>query len=203
MKIAIIGATGQVGSRILAEALRRGHTVTAIARGAARKAAAAGVTAVSLDITDSAALARALAGNDAVVSAVRFISTPPEVLIKPIKAAGVKRWFIVGGAGSLEVAPGKALVDAPGFPELYKAEASAGRDFLNAIRGEQELEWTFLSPSAVLAPGTRTGKFRVGADQLLTAPNGDSSISIEDYAIAVIDELENPRHIRQRFTVGY
>ncbi len=203
MKIAIIGATGQVGSRILAEALRRGHTVTAIARGAARKAAAAGVTAVSLDITDSAALARALAGNDAVVSAVRFISTPPEVLIRPIKAAGVKRWFIVGGAGSLEVAPGKALVDAPGFPELYKAEASAGRDFLNAIRGEQELEWTFLSPSAVLAPGTRTGKFRVGADQLLTAPNGDSSISIEDYAIAVIDELENPRHIRQRFTVGY
>ncbi len=203
MKIAIIGATGQVGSRILAEALQRGHTVTAIARGADTQPARAGVTTVSVDLANADALAKVLRGHDAVVSATRFISTTPEALSKPIKAAGVKRWFIVGGAGSLEVAPGKALVDAPGFPEAYKAEASAGRDFLNVIRGEKELEWTYLSPSAVLAPGTRTGKFRLGTDQLLTAADGNSSISIEDYAIAVVDELEKPRHLRQRFTVGY
>ena len=203
MNIAIVGATGQVGSRILAEAVRRGHTVTAIARGAKQQPSRAGVTSVSLDFADADALAKALRGHDAVVSATRFVSTPPEALIKPIKASGVKRWLIVGGAGSLEVAPGKALVDQPGFPDEYKPEASAARDFLNVIRGEKELEWTFFSPSAYFAPGARTGKFRVGNDQLLATADGKSSISMEDYAIAALDELEKPQHIRKRFTVGY
>jgi len=199
----MIGATGNVGSRILAEALRRGHTVTAIARNAGALTPRAGVTPVSVDFANTPALTQALRGHDAVVSATRFVSTPVDTLRQAIKAAGVKRWFIVGGAGSLEVAPGKALVDAPGFPDAYRAEASAGRDFLNKVRGEKELDWTFLSPSALFVPGQRTGKFRTGGDQLLTGADGNSTISFEDYAIAAIDELENPRHIRQRFTVGY
>jgi putative NADH-flavin reductase len=101
------------------------------------------------------------------------------------------------------VAPGKALVDTPDFPAAYHAESSAGRDFLNLLRQERDLDWTFVSPSASFAPGERTGKFRLGGDQLLTAADGKSSISMEDYAIAFIDEVEKPQHRRQRFTVGY
>jgi len=110
---------------------------------------------------------------------------------------------VVGGAGSLEVAPGVALIDTPQFPAAYKAEASAGRDFLNVLRGEQALDWTFLSPSALFEPGPRTGRFRLGTDSLLVDADGNSAISMEDYAIALVDELEQPNHSRQRFTVGY
>jgi uncharacterized protein len=115
----------------------------------------------------------------------------------------IKWLLVVGGAGSLEVAPGVQLVDTPDFPEAYKPEALAGRDFLNVLRGEQELDWTFLSPSALFVPGERTGKFRLGTERLLVGSGGESRISMEDYAIALVDELETPRHSRQRFTVGY
>lgn len=144
-----------------------------------------------------------LAGHDAVISASRFISSDPKALIAAIKQAGVKRLLVVGGAGSLEVAPGKILADAPDFPAAYKEEADAGRAFLDVLRVEPSLDWTFLSPSAEFGPGTRTGKFRLGGDQLLTDANGKSWISMEDFAIAMVDELERPTHSRQRFTVGY
>jgi putative NADH-flavin reductase len=119
-----------------------------------------------------------------------------------VQQAGVPRYLVVGGAGSLEVAPGVKLIDTPQFPAIYKAEAAAGGAFLDLLRQETSLDWTFLSPSAVFAPGERTGKFRLGRDQLLTNDKG-SSISFEDYAIALVDEIEKPVHSRQRFTVGY
>jgi hypothetical protein len=113
------------------------------------------------------------------------------------------RLAVVGGAGSLEVAPGVQLVDTPEFPAEYKAEALAGRDFLGVLRSTQDLDWTYLSPSAILMPGERTGAFRLGKDQLLTAPDGRSWITVEDYVIALTDELERPQHRRERFTAGY
>jgi putative NADH-flavin reductase len=161
------------------------------------------VTPVRADISDEAALAAALRGHDAVISAVRFRNFDPHVLINAIKASEVKRLLMVGGAGSLEARPGVQLIDTPDFPEAYKPEASAGRSALNALRAESSLDWTFLSPSAVIAPGERTGKFRLGKDEVLIGADGKSRISIPDYAIALVDELETPRHTRRRFTVGY
>ena len=155
------------------------------------------------DAAQPASLAPLLASHDVVISATRFQSSDPKALIAAVKQAGVKRLMVVGGAASLEVAPGQALFDAPGFPETYKVEAAAGRQALDALRAEKELDWTFLSPSAEFAPGERTGKFRLGGDQLLSDANGKSWISMEDYAIAFVDELETPKHSRQRFTVGY
>ena len=202
MKAALIGASGQAGSRLLAELTRRGHQVTAIARRPERIAAGPGVTAKKGDVFDKAALAELLKGHDAVISAVRFAASDPKLLIEAVKASGVKRYLAVGGAGSLEVAPGVRLVDTPQFPAAHKAEATKGGAFLDLLRNETELEWTFLSPSAKVGPGERTGRFRLGKDQLLTT-DGGSSISWEDYAIAAIDELEAPAHVRRRFTVGY
>jgi len=115
----------------------------------------------------------------------------------------VKRYLVVGGAGSLEVSPGHALVDSPGFPALYKEESLAGKAFLEALRKVDDLDWTMLSPSALFTEGKRTGVFRLGRDALLTAADGKSWISFEDFAVAMLDEVEHPRHIRQRFTVGY
>ena len=202
MKIAVIGATGSVGSRLVTEALRRGHEVTAIARHADKLAPQPRLAIRDGDVNDSSVSAL-LKGHDAVISSTRFENTDPCKVIAAVKAAGVPRLLVVGGAGSLEVAPGKALVDTPEFPEAYKREALPGRDFLNALRGEHDLNWTFLSPAAIFAPGERTGKFRVGGDQLLVAADGESKISQEDFAIAMIDEVETPRHKRRRFTVGY
>ena len=203
MKIAIIGATGNVGSRLTDEALRRGHTVTALARQASKLPARDGVTARDVDVADTSALAAALRGSDAVISTVRFLQTSAAQIVAAVNAAGVERLLVVGGAGSLYVAPGVQLVDTPTFPDAYKAEASAGRDFLNALRGEASLAWTFLSPSALFTPGERTGKFRLGNDELIAAADGKSWISMEDYAIAMLDEIEQPKHVRERFTVGY
>jgi putative NADH-flavin reductase len=202
MKVALIGASGQAGSRLLAELSRRGHRVTAIARDPEKIAALPGVTAKKGDVFDKAGLAALIEGHDAAISAVRFTAGDPKLLIEAVKAAGVKRYFVVGGAGSLEVAPGVKLIDTPQFPAAYKPEAAKGGEFLDLLRKEHDLEWTFLSPSAMVGPGERTGKFRLGTDQLLTNDEG-SSISWEDYAIAAVDELEKPAHVRQRFTVGY
>jgi putative NADH-flavin reductase len=202
MKVALIGASGNVGSRILAELTRRGHAVTAIVRNPGKVAAGANVAAKKGDVYDRAGLADLLKGHDAVISAVHFTASDPKILIDAVRDSGVKRYLVVGGAGSLEVAPGKKLFETPNFPEAYKAEARAGGVFLDMLLPEKEIDWTFLSPSAVIAPGERTGKFRLGTDQLLSSEKG-STISFEDYAVALVDELEKPAHSRRRFTVGY
>ncbi|RMX08732.1 NAD(P)-dependent oxidoreductase [Corticibacter populi] len=201
-RIALIGASGAVGSRILKELAERGHSVTAIARHPEKIAQLPSVTAEKGDVGDPQGLAELLKGHDVVISAVRFADTDPRTLIDAVRAAGVKRYLVVGGAGSLEVAPGQRLIDQPDFPAAYRAEATGGAAFLDALRGEKELDWTFLSPSAEFVPGERTGKFRLGGDALLVGEQG-SRISFEDYAVALVDEVEHPRHVRQRFTVGY
>lgn len=200
--VALIGASGNAGSRILKELSDRGHRVTAIARHPDKVAKLPGVTAVKADVFDKAGLAVALRGHDAAISAVHFTASDPQILIDAVRAAGVKRYLVVGGAGSLEVAPGKLLVDQPDFPEAYRAEATRGGVFLDLLKKVTDIDWTFLSPAAMFVPGTRTGKFRLGKDQLLASAQG-SSISFEDFAIAMVDELEKPAHTRQRFTIGY
>jgi uncharacterized protein len=203
MKIAVIGASGNAGSRITTELARRGHAVTAIARHPEKIASGANVTPTMGDVMDQAGLARLLAGHDAAISSVHFLDSDPVKLIGAARESKVGRYLVVGGAGSLEVAPGVRLVTTPGFPVVYKAEAEKGAAFLDLLRAETELNWTFLSPSALFVAGERTGKFRLGTDQLLTAADGKSSISFEDFAVALADEIERPAHIRQRFTVGY
>lgn len=203
MRIAVIGASGNAGSRITAELGRRGHQITAIVRHPENVATQANVTALKGDVRDPAGLAALLAGHDVAVSSVRFVDSDPAALIAAAKAAKVGRYLVVGGAGSLEVAPGVRLVTTPGFPAAYKAEAEAGAAFLDLLRAESDLNWTFLSPSALFVAGDRTGKFRLGTDHLLTAADGKSSISFEDLAVALADEIERPAHLRQRFTVGY
>lgn len=203
MKIALIGATGFIGSRILDEALNRGHKVTAIVRNPEKVPQRAGVTAQRGDVFDQAGLARLIAGHDAVISAVHFLQSDAAKLIGAVRQAGVKRYLVVGGAGSLKIAPDKDLIDSPHFPAEYKEEAGKGRDFLNLLRGESTLDWTFLSPAALIQPGARTGKFRLGKDELVVDTAGESRISAEDYAVALLDEIEKPQHIRQRFTLAY
>lgn len=202
MKVALIGASGQAGSRILKELSDRGHTVTAIARNPEKIAALPGVTATKGDVFDTDGLAALIKGHDAVISSVHFLASDADKLIAAVRASGVKRYLVVGGAGSLEVAPGKRLVDTPEFPAIYKAEAQKGADFLDTLKAIDDLDWTFLSPSALFVAGERTGQFRLGKDSLLASEKG-SSISFEDYAIVMTNEIETPRHIRQRFTVGY
>jgi len=202
-KIAIIRATGRAGTQLLEEALRRGHTVTAIARNTDKIGARPGVTAKQVDALDAQALEQAIRGNDVVISAAHFATLPASAVIGPVKQAGVKRLLVVGGAGSLLLPGGGRVIDSEGFPAEYKTEASAGAAFLDVLRQEKDLDWTFLSPSALFDGTERTGKFRLGQDDLLVSSDGTSSISFADYAIAMIDEVETPKHSRQRFTVGY
>lgn len=202
-KIAIIGATGRAGSQLLEEALRRGHSVTAIARNTDKLAARPNVTIKQVDALDADALQQAISGSDVVISAAHFATLPAGAVIGPVKKAGVKRLLVVGGAGSLLLPGGGRVIDSEGFPAEYKAEASAGAEFLETLRKEQELDWTFLSPSALFDGTERTGQFRLGQDDLLVSSEGTSTISFADYAIAMIDEVETPKHSRQRFTVGY
>lgn len=202
--IAIVGITGRAGSRIANELLQRGHTVTGIARNVAGVPPRPGLTVETGDAKQAEALAPLLKGHDAVVSATRFDGgSDAATLVAATRQAGVPRLLVVGGAGSLEVAPGVAVVDTPGFPDAYKAEATAGRVFLDALRGETAIDWTFISPSALFEPGERTGQFRIGGNGLLSDAAGNSRISMEDYAIALADEIEAPKHSRARFTVGY
>jgi uncharacterized protein len=203
MTVALIGASGNVGSRLIAELTSRGHAVTAIARHPEKIPAKAGVTAKRGDAADKAGLTALLKGHDVIISSLRFAGSDARTLIEAVKAAGPKRYIVVGGAGSLEVAPGQKLVDTPSFPAEYKNEAQKGAEFLQLLRGEKDIDWTFISPSALFIPGARTGKFRLGGDQLLVDGQGKSSISYEDYAIALVDEVEKPAHSRTRFTVGY
>jgi putative NADH-flavin reductase len=203
MKIAVAGASGRAGSRITAELASRGHQVTGIARNPDKIAKIANVTAVKGDAHDRAELARLWAGHDVAISSIHFLASDAETLIGAAKDSGVSRYLVVGGAGSLEVAAGVKLVTTPGFPAQYKAEAEKGAAFLDRLRQEKDLNWTFLSPSALIDFGARTGKFRLGTDQLLVDADGKSSISFEDFAVAMADEIERPAHQRARFTVGY
>lgn len=206
MKVAIIGASGFVGSRILSEALSRGHEVTAVVTNPDKLPVDPRLTAVKGDATDPAALTPLLAGHDLVISAFNpgkdESGAGPRSIIDAAKRSGVARLLVVGGAGTLQVAPGQRLVDQPDFPAAWKAGALKTAAFLDLLRGEAELDWVFLSPAAMLAPGERTGKYRVGGDRLMTGPDGQSRISIEDYAMAMLDEAETPRHSRQRFSVA-
>lgn len=202
-KIAIIGASGNVGTQLVAEALRRNYTVTAIARDPSKLGQRPGLELKAVDLHDEQALQSAVAGQSVAISSVRFNGLNPAAIIDPVKAAHVPRLIVVGGAASLDVAPGKRLPDSPHFPAAYKAEATAGAAFLDTLRQERELDWTFISPSAEFVDGERTGHFRLGHDDLLTDANGRSWISYQDFAIALFDEVEKPAHSRQRFTVGY
>ncbi|MFA6085798.1 NAD(P)-dependent oxidoreductase [Mucilaginibacter sp.] len=213
MKVALIGATGFVGSAILKEAVSRGHEVTAISRDSSKVAKEAGVTAVAVDVNNADALAAALSGHDAVVSSYNPGWADPdlynhfiegsEAIQEAVKKSGVTRLLVIGGAGSLEIAPGVQLVDTPQFPAEWKTGATAARDYLNIIRKETELDWTFLSPAINLHPGERKGIFRLGTENPVFDADGKSDISVEDLAVAVINELENNQYVKARFTLGY
>jgi hypothetical protein len=211
MNVVLIGATGMIGSRILKELLSRGHHVKALMRNPAKLAPQPNLDVVEGNIFRAADVAQAAAGADAVISAYgpgtdrdgagRLLDAM-EGLMTGLARAGVRRVIVVGGAGSLFVAPGLQLVDAPNFPAAWKAIALAHREALELLR-KSDLDWTYLSPAAEIAPGERTGKFRLGEDDLLTDASGHSRISAEDFAIALVDELEQGKHIRKRFTVAY
>lgn len=213
MKLALIGATGFVGSAVLPELLARGHQVTVLARQPSKIEARPGLTAVQADVLDAAQVAQAVAGHDAVVSAYNAGWKNPDLhdeflrgtraVFAGLKQAGVKRLLVVGGAGSLYVAPGVQLVDTPEFPAEWKQGALAAREALNLIRREDALEWTFLSPPVFLAPGERRGAFRVGGEEVLFDGDKPAGISVADLAVAIANEIEQPQHLRARFTVGY
>jgi len=212
MKIAVFAAAGRIGSRIVNEALNRGHAVTAVVRHPENYTLIhQHLKVAKADLFNSQDVETGAFDQDAVVSAYSPAkgipaSTITEVaipLINGLKQAHVKRLLIVGGAGSLEVSPGVQLVDTPDFPAEYKSVSLAHREALKLYQREKELNWTFVSPSAEIYPGERTGKFRTGTNQLLTDAQGRSHISMEDYAVAFIDEIENPMHIREVMTVGY
>lgn len=214
MKIAIIGATGFVGSAVLNETLQRGYEVTAIARHPEKTTIKnERLTAVAADADNITNLAKVLAGHDAIISAYNAGWTNPnlysdfikgsEAIQQAVKLSGVKRLLVVGGAGSLEVVPGVQMVDTPEFPSEWKSGATAARDYLDILKKENELNWTFISPAANLHPGKRTGVFRLGTNQPVVDENGKNEISVEDLAVAIIDELESNRFIKKRFTLGY
>lgn len=204
MKIALIGATGNMGQRLCKEATSRGHEVTAIARTADNLKKLSAVTPVAADLADESRMAQALRGHDAVILSVKFAENDIKPVFRAMREAGVNRIAIVGGAASLKNAEGMRLIDTPGFPDVIKVEAAPAAAALDWMKKDvTDIDWAFVSPSMFLAAGERTGKFRLGQDELLVADDGKSSISYEDLSVAIIDELENPKHHRARFTVGY
>lgn len=209
MHIVLYGATGNTGSRILTELLSRGHQVTAIARHPDKLTPQPNLTVQQGSADSAAAIATSIKGADAVVSAYAppFSDTDQLIavtrnFIEAVEQAHVPRFLYVGGASSLEVAPGLLLLDTESFPVEWKAIGRSQRDALALIK-KSGINWTCFSPAGFFEPGQRTGKFRLGHDQLISDAEGNSRISMEDYAIALADELENPRHERQRFTIGY
>lgn len=208
MKIALIGATGYVGSKLLLEALSRGHQVTAIVKEMQGDLPLhAQLTLVLADATDAHALAGAIRGHDLVISAFNpgldLDGSGTRTIVESVKRAAIGRFLTVGGAGSLLLPSGQRVVDQPDFPAEWKEGSLRTAAYFDALREEDELDWVFFSPAAVLAPGERTGVYRLGKDHLLTNAEGESRISLEDYAVAMLDEAEQPRHHRQRFTVAY
>lgn len=214
MKITVIGATGFVGPEIVKEALSRGHQVVAVSRSADKLAAASGLTIAQGDIHNAEWLSGVLKGQDAIVSAFNpgwaesdlyeKFTRGSDAILQAVKNSGVKRLLVVGGAGSLEVAPGVELVDTEVFPANIKPGALGARALRNRLQSkESSLDWTYLSPAAMLEPGPRTGTFRLGTTSLLMNGEHPASISVADLAVAIIDEIENPQHIRQQFTAAY
>ena len=216
MKIALIGATGFVGSAVLKEALDRGHQVTIIVRHPEEIPAREHLSIIKGDIMDTEKLAKRLNGHDIVLSAYNAGWTNPNLyqdyldgsqsIQKAVKTSGVKRYIVSGGAGSLFIAPNLQLVDSPEFPQEWKPGALAARDYLNILKEEETLDWTYVSPAIEMNQGTprnRTGKYRTDLDHPVFDNNHKSRISVDDLAVAIIDEVENPKHIHQRFTVGY
>jgi hypothetical protein len=213
MKLALIGPTGFVGAAILTEALQRGHAVTALSRHPEKLAAQPGLRVARADVLDPAQVADAVAGHDAVISAYNPGWSDPQIhdnflrgtraIFDGVKRVGVKRLLVVGGAGSLYVAPGVQLVDTPTFPAEWKQGALAAREALNLIRQEGALDWTFVSPAVFLEPGERTGRFRLGGDEVLMNGDQPARLSVADLAVAIVDEIEKPQHLQQRFTAGY
>jgi uncharacterized protein len=202
MKVSVLGASGRAGSEITRELATRGHEVLAIARKPDAIPALTGVKAAAGDASDAAALAKLIRGQDAVISALHF-DVPAETLLSALKQAGVGRLLVTGGAASLEIAPGKRVIDAPEFPEAWKTAALGGIAFLDALRKETVIDWTFFSPAELIFEGPRLGHYRSGGDQLVRNEAGESKISFADYAIAMADELELHRHSRARFTAAY
>lgn len=203
MKIALIGATGMAGSRILEELVSRGHYVKAIARNTHKVPDTERVLSIDIDLNDHDALVAELKGQDAVISSVPFQGLDANALINSVRDSKIKRYIVVGGAGSLNVPNQNVrLLDTDDFPEAYKPEAEAAVHFLDKLKQVDDIDWTFISPAAEFGPGKRTGEFRLGKDELIVSKDG-SKISAEDFAIALSDELENNNHIQQRFTVGY
>lgn len=217
MKLTLIGASGFVGSHLLQEALNRGHKVTAIVRNPERiQLHHPHLTVKSCDVMDTSALAPLVAGSDIVVSAYNSGWTNPNIyadymkgansILQATKEAGVERLLVIGGAGSLEIKPGLQLVDSPEFPAAYKGGAAAARDFLNELKKEKDIDWSFISPAIEMNPTVktgRTGQYRTGGDQPVFNSEHHSIISVEDLCVAIIDEVESPKHSRKRFTVGY
>ncbi len=209
MKIAVLGAWGNIGKRIVAEALHRGHAVTGVARSpAAANPPVEHFSIAVADVTDAAFLAKAIAGHDVVISAVgpahgaspSLLADAARSLPAAARTAQVKRIVIIGGAGSLLVAPGLQLVDTPDFPPAWRPVALAHLDALALWRAVSDLDWTYVSPAAMIAPGTRTGNYQSGDDLLLVDAEGQSRISMEDFAVAVLDLVEQGSHKRQRVT---
>jgi len=211
--MAVFGAGGRIGQRIVNEALSRGHDVTAIVRDPAKFGLKHDKLQVRQgDAADTKSIVRVAGGHDAVVSAIGpGGDTKPDVVIlaaaslmTALPTAGVRRLVVVGGAASLEVAPGQQLIDTPDFPEDWKPVAQAHREALRVYRSwHTTVNWTYVSPAAIIEPGERTGQYRRGGDQLVTDDKGQSRISMEDYAVAVVDELEKPAATMQRITVAY
>jgi putative NADH-flavin reductase len=214
MNVALFGASGTIGIRILHELLERGHSVTGVARDAARvdvrHERLRTVSGSSTQVDDVARIAR---GHDAIVVAIgprhgvesnwSLFAETARAVTAAARRAGVKRILVVGGAGSLNAKPGLQVVDAPEFPAMWKGNALGQRDALEIYRKASDLDWTYISPAALIQPGQRTGHFRVGGDDLLVDAQGQSRISTEDYAAALVDELELGKAIRRRITVAY
>lgn len=215
MKIAIIGATGFVGSKLVKEAADRGLQVTAIARNA-EKIETENINKVSVDVNNVDELSEVLKGHDTVISAYNAGWTNPNIyddflagsraIQEASKRAGVKRLIVIGGAGSLYTAENQQLVDTEGFPAEIKPGALAARDYLNILKEEKELDWAFFSPAIEMHPGIttgRTGKYRLGKDHPVVDENNVSKLSAEDVAVVLIDEAQHPKHHHQRFTAAY
>ena len=210
MKVALYGATGKSGSRILKELASRGHQVIAIVRDPSKLTQTGpGVQVKQDDLSDPKKIAAAVDGAEAVISAYAPPQNDVRALVgvtqRQVEALGQKpkaRLIVVGGAGGLNVAPGIMLVDSPYFPEPYQPIARAHVEAFNVLRASK-IDWTYLAPAAYFEPGERTGKFRLGKDELIANAQQESRISMEDYAVALVDELDKPRHRRQRFSVGY
>ena len=213
MNIVLIGASGMVGSAIRDEALARRHQVTAIVRHPEKITVKSNLLKVAQGDVLKDKVDDLVRGHEAVISAYNPGWTNPNIaddtlkaykaIIDGVKKAKVPRLLVVGGAGSLEVSPGVQLIETMQVPGLIRSAILALRQVLYNLREEKNLDWTFLSPAASFVPGTRTGHFRLGKDQVVKDAKGESKISVQDYAVAMIDEMEKPKHSKQRFTLAY